>query len=65
MPSPSSHAQVRRDRLWKRRELQRRRREALPLIAACCFALGVFAGYGWRMQASGGIDQQPHRTVAY
>ncbi len=59
-----SHTQTRRDRLWKRRELQRRRREALPTIAAVCFVLGIAAGYGWRSMAYGDINtkQTQHRT---
>lgn len=65
--SRSSHIQTRRDRLAYRRELRRRHAEALPLAAFLCFAVGVFAGYGWRSMAYNDLNtkhgQQPRQVV--
>ncbi len=48
-----NHRAIRRARLQHRRELQRRRREALPTVILTAFAVGLFAGYGWAAQAYG------------
>ncbi len=65
--SHSDHTQTRRDRLAYRRELRRRQAEALPLAALLCFAVGVFAGYGWRSLAYNDLntkhDQQQRQVV--
>ncbi len=65
--SPSNHTQTRRERLAYRRELRRRQAEALPLAAFLCFAVGLFAGYGWRSMAYNDLNtkhgQQPRQVV--